>query len=135
MLLTFFSCGNGEGSYTSYDIKNATGRDVKLALSNFPVPTTVGRADKVFSIKNGEVEKFGQENGSINHPFSPHIDSAWIVFDDTTKVLYLPGDGKPRNILDINSYTGGAQGKRGKDKDLFIFTYTITEEDYLNAQN
>ena len=130
-----FSCWRDPETHIQFNIVNDASVAVTIALANMVIPSTVLQRDTTIVIQsNTTFSYFDAPNGS-SFPFGIEVDSAYLIFNDSTRVLYLPRDGKPRNILDINSYKGGSAKSGSRDIDLFVFTYTITEEDYLNAKN
>ena len=129
------SClGLDKGTYVAYHVENKSGVSVKLTLVNMPVQHQFLWKDSTILLGNNEVWYYGGAKLSAEYGLGFGIDSALLVFNGIDEVLYVLNDPSPRNILDINNYTGGKQRSKSRN-DLFVFTYTITEEDYLDAKN
>ena len=128
------SClGLDKENYVAYYLENKAGVNILLTLTNM-ISDGKTRKDTTIRLGNNEVWYYGGENLSAEYAISFHTDSALLVFNGIDEVLYVLNDPSPRNILDINNYTGGKQRSKSPN-DLFVFTYTITEEDYLDAKN
>ncbi|MBN1182271.1 MAG: hypothetical protein JXB49_08295 [Bacteroidales bacterium] len=124
------SCGNGEpgmiNSQIDYITKNTSIHNVKIIIFYENVNNI--KEDTIFSIPpNLEIIQ-RYINQIVDCPFGLPADSANIVFNDQKQITYRKNDGKSRNILDVNNYTGGLV----KD-EWYQYQYFITDEDYNNS--
>ena len=136
VILIMVSCiRTSQRTFIAFRVENKAGVSVKLRLNNMP-NNRGSLKDTIIRLSNNEVWSYGSVYNigmSQGRDFG-RVDSALLVFNGIDEVLYVRNDTLPRNIFDINNYTGGEQ-KTKSPGDLFVFTYTITEEDYLNALN
>lgn len=112
-----------------------------------PEPRSNGLAFKYFNRSGSKVEfilfrSFGNDTILMNadgyyttvidveNGFEPPFicDSIEMVFNGTTHLLYHWTDESPRNPLLLESYD-----QKKISNYQYEFTYTITEQDYLNA--
>lgn len=127
----FFSCIKEKYTETSFDIKNFSDHNVKLYVYNADFGNNV-TVDSAFIIPNDSnffydyVKK--DEDSDFPYPFGTSPDSALIIFDNYLYIKYNLTDTASRNILSINSYIGGKY-----TTELFMYYYSITEEDYNSA--
>ena len=129
---TISSCGTGEKgkipTAIDYTIKNISSYDINLTVFNVVLPLSTISVDTIFEIQKDKIIYFPYIN-SGRLPFDGAADSAYITFDDNFRIIYRRGDLQPRNILDINSYSGGEV-----KENWLKYEYTITNEDYNNAE-
>lgn len=126
-----YSCITDHITSTVFIIKNNTNNLVKIDVQIMDESSSYIKDSLLVINEFSEVEnsfiKDGEDSMALS-PFGLNPNTAEIIFDDTLSIFYTWDDTNPRNIIDINNYTGG------KVKDgLFEFTFTITEEDYNNA--
>jgi len=115
-----------EDTYSKYIIRNLSTHNIKLTI--FDAYFDYEWKDTTFLLDTISEISYGYYSGTINYPFGGAEDSAYIVFDDLRQLTYIQGDGQVRNILDINSYSGGKT-----DDYSYQFYYEITDDDYENA--
>jgi len=84
--------------------------------------------DSLLALSSNAEIKNHHINYNPGNAFSLPVDSVFLIFDNTKRLVYRKDDGQLRNILDINNYTGG------KVNDYWYkYQYIITNEDYFNA--
>ena len=111
-----------------YTIKNVSTHNLKLTVFDLFVQESNYYCDTTFLlIENSEIVFRYKYLSSIDGAFGPAADSTYIIFDDIKQLIYKRGDGKNRNIFDIENYI-----ERKIDYN-FQFTYLISDEDYENA--
>lgn len=127
--LVIISCGpKPEDSKLYYTIKNASTHILKLKVFDLFDQESNNYCDTTFLLnENSEIIFRYEYLSSIDGAFGPAADSVYIIFDDIKQLIYKRGDGKNRNIFDIENYE-----EIEIDDDL-QFTYSITNEDYENA--
>jgi len=131
IFISLFSCGPKPEALTiEYKINNISTHNVKILVYHRH-PNDVGTysdTNIVFLLPQNEELKMMYINRHVDSPFGLLNDSAFVVFDNIKQIIYRRGDGQLRNILDINSYTGG------KVNDYsYQYQYEITNEDYAVA--
>lgn len=131
----FSSCGTGEPeSITEFIIKNTSSHMVGLTVFDAKLPEQFNTENITILLNSNSEENYyyslDGEHMFIDFVFGRTADSAYLVFDDTLQIIYRQNDLNPRNILDINSWDGV------KESDTyFIYSYSITNDDYENAVN
>jgi len=129
--VTIVSGGTGEpmdNPQINYTIKNATIHSVKIKVFDAEINNVYGDTTFLFPTLNSEISY--SSHGGIIYVFGGSEDSVYVTFNDTLRIIYWRNDLNPRNIIDINSWTGG------KVNDyLYKYEYLITYEDYENAEN
>ena len=84
--------------------------------------------DTTITIVSGTDLNYRLYNQGGHNPFGMSSDSVYISFNKYRRLIYKIGDNQIRNILDINSWSGGKV-----DDYLYKYEYFITDEDYENA--
>lgn len=131
------SCIKEYETTIDFCVKNTSGHDVSLFVSKTEIE--FGQiADTILAIPNGAEFVYnhsGKGKGSSEYvfPFGFHSDSACITFDDGLRLTYLKEGIIPRNILHKESYVGGKVSER-HGLCYYKYTYTITDDDYNNAE-
>jgi|GEM_PF-2014852 len=129
------ACNKDFETYSLFEVINNSSHVTKLELFGFISQDGHWSNDTTFKLPKGQsvkvdyIYKTGDKNAEdpVIDPFSG-ADSAYIIFDDTLRIVYKPDDSSPRNILKKNSYTGGKTDRR-----FFEYHYSITDDDYKNA--
>jgi len=127
--LSIASCGGrweNIDTHIDYTIKNVSTHNVKLKVFDAYMSYVV--EDTTFLITSNSAISYEFINRAPVNPFGGAEDSAYIIFDDVKQIIYRRDDGQARNILDINSYTGGQVKEY-----WYQYRYEITDEDYANA--
>jgi len=128
----FYSSCRDHGTLTIFYVDNISNHDVELSVFNAEIQLRGSAIDTTYVIpKNGRIEDRVSTKGDDDFSYFPfgNPDSAIIAFDKTVQIIYRRNDSNPRNILKINSYSGGK-----KDDGLYEFIYSITDDDYNNAE-
>jgi hypothetical protein len=118
------SCGpEPQDVMVNYNIKNISSHNVELTIFfyNHISDTTISISSK------GEIKR-SYPDMVLDDPFGGAEDSAYIIFDSLKQLIYRRDDGQARNIIEIDSYTGGKVNDH-----LYQYEYEITDEDYENA--
>ena len=110
-----------------YIIENISEHNVNLLVFYKDIENISN--DSLFVIDNDKEIIFSYMNIITIIPFGLLVDSIYMDFDETLRIIYRKDDGKPRNILDLNSYAGGLV--KG---NYYKYQYFITDEDYDNAE-
>lgn len=84
--------------------------------------------DSLFSLNSHNEIKFEYINYIPGNAFNLPVDSVYITFDNTKRIVYKKDDANPRNILMLDSYENGSENKY-----WYRFQYNITNEDYESA--
>ena len=129
--LTIASCGTGEpmdNPQIDYTIKNVSMHSVKIKVFDAEIDNVYGDTTFLFPSINSEISY--SSHGGIIYVFGGSEDSVYVIFNDTLRIIYRRDDLNPRNIIDINSWTGGEV-----NDNLYKYEYLITDEDYENAEN
>ncbi len=129
----FSSCdGTGEpmdSTWFYYTIKNKTTHNIKIKVFDANMNRRYIGEDTTLLLPslNSEIRY-----SFLGSPctFGCDEDSAYIIFNDKKIITYIRGDSLHRNIIDINSWRGGAV-----EKHKYEYEYNITEEDYKKAVN
>ena len=103
-----------------YAINNISTHNVSLTFFNVYISDNNYKDTTFYLAQNSNI-KYHPPFGGVN-------DSCYIIFDGDRQIIYRRNDGQPRNILDVNSFTGGSVSDY-----LYQYLYEITEEDYTNA--
>jgi hypothetical protein len=76
----------------------------------------------------------GMGNSGIPYyPFDMQYDTCSVIFNDSLFIEYSLYQKNERNIL-FTDYYNVSDGTGSRKYDHFIFRYTITEQDFLNAE-
>jgi len=131
------SCIKEYETSIEFCVKNDSGHDVSLFVSKSDIEfghitDTTLMIPKETEFVYNHSEK-GKGGGEYVFPFGFHSDSACITFDDGLRIIYLKEDIDLRNILHKESYTGGKVSEK-HGLYHYQYTYTITEDDYINAE-
>ena len=129
--LTILSCDTGEpmdNPQIDYTIKNLSMHSVKIKVFDAEIDNVYGDTTFLFPSINSEISY--SSHGGIIYVFGGSEDSAYVIFNDNLRIIYRRDDLNPRNIIDINSWSGGKV-----DDYLYKYEYFITDEDYENAVN
>lgn len=126
-MLLFISCIKETGIINETVIENKSGYNVSLTAYG-------NRQEIVIALEKGEKASETRENDTGGAAIFPmDSDSVIIVFNNTHIVKYYnalpPFDRSPYSI---NNYSKESLGKKN-GFDRYIYTYTITEEDFNNA--
>jgi len=129
----FLSCNKSEPeSDTEFIIKNLSSHKVELTVFDAYLPDKFNTEDITVLLNiNSEksyIYSLDGEHMFIDFTFGRTADSAYIIFNNSRKIKYKRNDLNPRNIIDINSWKGLIVSDT-----YFIYTYSITDEDYENA--
>jgi hypothetical protein len=60
-------------------------------------------------------------------------DTCFVIFNDTVALLYSAFEDSEKNILFTHNYTR-SDGSGSRKYKHFNYRYTITEQDFLNAE-
>ncbi|HYX10229.1 MAG TPA: hypothetical protein VE912_26105 [Bacteroidales bacterium] len=131
----FFSCDRME-TYTNVQflVINNSAHNVKLHYFVF-MTAYYSVKDTIFHIpENSEIriiyeDDMGSSIYGSDSPLGLRPDSVYITFDNTKRIIYRQDDSFDKGILDINNYV-----ERKTDEHNYEFSYTITGEDYNNAE-
>jgi hypothetical protein len=118
--------GEPENTQIYFTIKNLTTHNVKLKVFNAYLSYVF--EDTTFLITPNSAILYEIIDRPPYRPFGAGGDSAYMVFDNVKQIIYRRDDGQTRNILDINSHTGGQVTEY-----YYKYQYEITDEDYANA--
>ncbi|NOU19514.1 MAG: hypothetical protein HOO91_18315 [Bacteroidales bacterium] len=132
LVCCFYSSCRDHGTLTIFYVNNISNHDVEISVFNAEIQSRGGAIDTTYVIpKNGRIEDRVSTKGDNDFSYFPfgNPDSAIIVFDNSLRIIYRRNDSNPRNILKIDSYSGGKV-----DDGLYEFYYSITEEDYNKAE-
>ena len=103
-----------------YSINNSSSHKVSLTFFNVYISDN-NYKDTTFYLAQ-------KANVKYHPPFGGTNDSCYIIFEEKKQVIYRRNDGKPRNILDMNSFTESKVSNY-----LYQYQYEITDDDYNNA--
>jgi len=79
-----------------------------------------------------EISGMGNE-GIPSYPFEIQYDTCKVIFNDTIALNYILYMDNDRNILHTRNYSK-SDGSGSRKYDHFIYRYTITEQDFLDAE-
>ena len=131
IILIINSCIKEKAVTTSFIVKNLSDYHVDLLIFGFE-DNLKAKVDTIFNIPTDSQIKvcYGGTLGTsvYNFPFGIDVDSAFIVFENLRRTIYRRENISNRNILNIQSYTGGKI-----DDDYYEYIYSIINEDFNNA--
>lgn len=131
------SCSIDPGTSTTFHVQNQSGRNLSIDFFNtefFRIETFIDTT--LYVPNNTRIKQFisgrGRNGPNTIFPFGSATDSVIIRFEGDVRIIYRQprrfGNAGNRNILSLDSYTGGR-----KREGVYEFFYTITEQDYLDA--
>lgn len=131
-ILFIISCEPEKESRANLYIKNDSSHNIELTVFNAWLPNQNSQ-DTTFVLEpNSEISYFFIVDGELSNynllPFGGTADSVHLDFNDNLRIIYRREDLNPKNIIDINSWTGGKI-----DDYLYEYEYFITDEDYENS--
>lgn len=115
-----------EDNLYKFTIENNSGVNIKLTL--FYMSTDGIEQDSIYSLSTEAIIEHEYINYLPTDPFSLNADSAVIVFNDYSRIIYRRNDETQRNILDLNNYNLERKGKYFNH-----YKYFLTDLDYNNA--
>lgn len=128
----FISCIKDYQTYTSFEIKNGTGRQVTLMIPRFEYNQSLPLKDTIIVLaSNKGIEQLYYDDGknaSWKYPLGFGTDSVYILFTEQDTVKYAYTDNSVRNPLRIENYAGGR-----KSDVSYKYIFIITEQDYLDG--
>jgi len=131
------SCSIDQGTSTTFHVQNQSGRDLSIDFFNTEFFRLETFKDTTLYVPNNTsikqlISGRGRNGPTSPFPFGSATDSVIIRFGGDVRIIYRQPlrfeNGGSRNILSLDSYTGGR-----KRKGVYEFFYTITEQDYLDA--
>lgn len=115
-----------EDNIYDYSIRNNSSYHVDLVV--FYNDSDNILKDSLFVLNSNTEIKNQYINNNPGNAFSLPVDSVFLIFNNTKRLIYRKDDGQLRNILDINNYT------EEKVNDYWYkYQYIINNEDFLNA--
>ena len=127
------SCIREYETLTRFTILNESNHNLNLTVFDYQVPDE-SIVDTTFIIANNmQISYYYRSDGSnavYCCPFGIEADSVIITFIDNRQIIYRQGDSNPRNILNINNFSG----IEIKENVYYEFKYCVSEVDFINAQ-
>lgn len=127
-VLLLSSCIKDYSTLTEFKISNLTNSQIKIYVPNFETRGYIF-LDTTFLIQpKSSINHYYSNKGEDSpflYPFGVAADTIVIFFNDTISNLYIKNDGKNRNPLDIENYSGGK-----KNNEYYLYEYSITENDF-----
>ncbi|MFM2376878.1 MAG: hypothetical protein RLZZ165_1975 [Bacteroidota bacterium] len=125
------ACIREHSTLTEFVVDNHSGHELRIHVSNFETEI-YSSVDTTFVLPvdsqwTHQYENDGRE-AVYHRPFGASSDSMTIQFNDTVYSMFDKDNPSRYNPLKIENYSGG-KIKKG----LYRYTYTFTQQDYLEA--
>jgi hypothetical protein len=138
ILCLFLTSCIKEREYTTfYKIINKSSREIKIRIPNYFFYSSITSIDTTFHLLPNQQLEYDMRGGGDDNATRPfnNADTVFIIFNDKDTVGYTQLDTSPRNILKRENYQEKIDIKKHKGFYSYYYTYTFTDEDYLNAIN
>lgn len=116
---------------TIFLYSNDSNHNVLVKVYNAALPNISSKTNKEYNLEKGEEFKLdyvykGSKCGEL--PFGGTADSVTIIFDSNKQITYDPKEQNNRNMLNLESYE-----LVNTNKDVCTYQYSITQDDYISA--